>query len=104
MPSIPLGIEAYNRPSGFQPEVRLLNMYLEEDKSGASPDKFYRLQRPGLAIYATLPAVARGLYRKDGVLGGAPIAASGNKLYRIDGSLVTEIGTITSSLETIHIS
>lgn len=45
---IPLGIGAYKRTAAFAPEVVCLNFLLEPDKSGISPDKIVRVQRPGL--------------------------------------------------------
>lgn len=48
MPIVPLGIGSYKRSDGLTPEVVLRNLYLEEDKSGISPDKTLRIQRPGL--------------------------------------------------------
>ena len=47
MPALPLGLEAYERSRGSVPEVRLVNLYHEEDKSGGSLDQTQRLQRPG---------------------------------------------------------
>lgn len=45
---IPLGLGAYKRNAAFAPEVVCLNMVLEKDVSGISPDKIIRVQRPGL--------------------------------------------------------
>ncbi len=83
MPSIPLAINAYKRAAGFQPEVRCRNMYVEEDKSGASPDNLMRIDRPGLTEWVTLPDDVRGLFRVDGLFGGAVYAVAGVNLYTI---------------------
>jgi hypothetical protein len=48
VPIVPLGIGSYKRSDGLVPEVVLRNLYLEQDKSGISPDKTLRVQRPGL--------------------------------------------------------
>lgn len=83
MPAIPLGINAYARSNAFQPEVELVNLVLEEDKSGASPDKVMRVQRPGLADYLNLSGGLRGIFQTDNVLSGAWFAAHGGTLSRI---------------------
>lgn len=94
MPAIPLGIDAYRRGDSFQPEVRLVNMYLEADKSGASPDQFFRIQRPGLAPFQTLGADIRGIWQQDGVLDSAAFAVAGTGLVSFDGATSTPIGTV----------
>lgn len=93
MPSVPLGLKSYKRQSAFQPEVELVNLYLEPDESGGSPDKFMRIKRPGLVRHATLPGPVAGLYRKDGVFGGTLFAASAGNLYAITNS-VTLLGAL----------
>ena len=70
MPAIPLGLESYKRANGFEPEVQLRNLLLEEDKSGASPDNFMRISRPGLSR-VIVAGTARGIHRQPGFLGGA---------------------------------
>jgi hypothetical protein len=75
MPAIPLAINAYQRDDAFQPETICVNFYLEEDKTGLSPDKVMRLQRPGLASFATSAGPVRGVFQQDGVLS--------NKLFAV---------------------
>lgn len=58
---VPLGFGAYRRTDAFVPEVKCLNLYLEKDDSGLSPDKTLRIQRPGLSLYAAMSAPVRGL-------------------------------------------
>ncbi len=94
MPAVPLAINAYKRAAGFQPEVRCRNMYVEEDKSGASPDNLMRIDRPGLTLWTTLPASTRGVFRVDGLFGGAVYAAAGNRLYTITEGSYTDLGGI----------
>lgn len=48
MPAVPLGVKAYRRSDAMVPETRLVNMWLEKDESGVSPDGLMRVQRPGL--------------------------------------------------------
>lgn len=95
MTAVPLGLGAYKRSASFQPEVELVNLYLEEDKSGASPDKYMRLQRPGLAPFATLSSPIRGLYGADGVIGGAWVVCYGTTLSTLDPA-ETVIGTVAA--------
>ncbi|HEV2816711.1 MAG TPA: hypothetical protein VGW40_05770 [Allosphingosinicella sp.] len=104
MPNIPLGIQSYDRPSGFEPEVQLVNFYMEKDESGASPDQFFRIQRPGLTLFAELPDPVRGLYRSDGTTFNLPLVASGGELYEIDGATQTPLGDIGSDGDTVSIA
>jgi hypothetical protein len=94
MPAVPLGRGAYKRDNSFQPNVEMLNLLLEEDKSGASPDGYFRLGRPGLTLSYTLPAPIRGLFRQDRVFGGDVFASSGALLYRGTAS----VGAITAGV------
>lgn len=85
---VPLGIGAYRRNAAFVPEVRLVNLYLEEDKSGVSPDKTMRVQRPGLMLDHDYGAPVRGLgYR---LTSGQVMVAAGDGLFA--GTM--RIGTI----------
>lgn len=94
MPAIPLGIDAYKRSDGFQPEVRLVNMLLEADKSGASPDQFFRVQRPGLSPFVTLGGSIRGIFQQNGVLSGLPFAVAGDTFGSFDAGGLTAIGAV----------
>lgn len=94
MPVIPLAIDAYKRGDAFQPEVVCLNMLLEEDKSGASPDKVARITRPGLTAYTELPDTVRGMFRQQGLFGGVTFSAAGTKLYSLAAGTYTEEGEI----------
>lgn len=94
MPAIPLGIDAYKRSDGFQPEVRLVNLMLEADKSGASPDQFMRVQRPGLNPFVTLGGSIRGLFQQDGVLTSRAFAVAGGSFVSFDATGSTTIGAV----------
>lgn len=79
---VPLGIGAYKRTAAFAPEVVCLNMVLEPDKSGISPDKIVRIQRPGLSqigIRGNGPVQAID-YRPQS---GAQLVVSGGRLYDV---------------------
>lgn len=77
MPAVPLGIDSYKR--SLVPEVVLKNMYVEKDKSGQSPDKLVRIQRPGLVVDKTLTGPVRALLNR--VSSGARITVAGSRLY-----------------------
>lgn len=94
MVAIPLGLQAYERTNTGYPEVILRNLYLEEDKSGASVDQVLRLQRPGLRKLLDFPAPIRAIYQTDGVFGGQGFVVAGTKFYRTDFATITEIGEV----------
>ena len=104
MPSVPLGLQSYARARGIQPETRLVNLYLEEDESGASPDQTYRLQRPGLNRLLTFPAAIRGIYQSDNVLSSQTIVVAGDRLYTSDLAGFTDVGALTSDGDTASIA
>jgi hypothetical protein len=81
MPAVPLGLKSYKRLGSFEPEVRLVNLFIEPDESGASPDSVMRVQRPGLVQVANLPGPALATYQGDNVLGGALFAIVGRELW-----------------------
>jgi hypothetical protein len=94
MPAVPLGLQAYGRARGLQPETRLRNLYIEKDESGGSPDQVYRLQRPGLTRLVEFPAAIRGIYQADNVLGSLTAVVAGDTLYTTDNASFDAIGTI----------
>lgn len=94
MPPVPLAINAYKRADAFQPEVICRNVYVEEDKSGGSPDNLMRIDRPGLTSYAALPSPIRGMHREPGLFGGVTFAAAGSRLYRVTLGASTDVGGI----------
>lgn len=67
-------------------------MYLEQDKSGTSPDDLQRIQRPGLTIYGSMPNPTKAIFQQDGVLGGAVFGIGGNTLYAVPGSAIGVAG------------
>lgn len=79
MPAVPLGIGAYKRTDGPLPEVKLFNFYLEEDKSGLSPDKLVRIQRPGLQGEHTYAALIRAAHYRSS--NGERLVISGSTLF-----------------------
>lgn len=94
MPAIPLGQKAYRRLANFQPEVELINMFLEADESGASVERFDRIMRPGLSLsYNWSASNGRGIYTQKGVLSGSLMQVAGSRLFR-DG---TNLGSIAGT-------
>lgn len=89
MPVVPLGVDSYKR--GLVPEVVLKNLYVEKDKSGQSPDKLIRLQRPGLVVDQTYGGPIRALLNR--LATGTRITVAGGKLY----SGAAEAGSIAGS-------
>lgn len=94
---IPLGTGAYRRDAGLQPLVELYNLLMEKDDSGASPDKFFRIQRPGLAPYVSIATPVNGLFKQDGVLSGQTFAVGGSLLYTITQGGSTLVGSVAGS-------
>ena len=91
MPSIPLGAKAYRRLANFQPEVVLLNLFMEADDSGASPDKMVRIMRPGLTLRDSIGSgTVRGIFRQPNFLDGSLFRLVGSQVYRNS----TEIGSV----------
>jgi len=97
MPPVPLALSAYRRDDAFQPESLCVNFYLEEDKSGASPDNVMRLQRPGLTEHIDLGGAVRGLFQQDQVFSGLLFAVAGGSLLSIDDGTKTNIGAVGGS-------
>jgi hypothetical protein len=95
VPAVALGIKAYQRSAAFYPQTELVNMYLEKDESGASPDGVLRLPRPGLVTVATTQKSIRGMFRRDRVFGGIIFYAAGNRFGSLDAGAFLEIGNIT---------
>ena len=79
MPIAPLGIGSYKRSDGLVPEVVLRNLYLEEDKSGISPDKTLRVQRPGLVLERDYGAPTRAVHYRTAT--NERLVVAGGQLY-----------------------
>lgn len=75
---IPLGIGAYKRSDGLVPETVLRNLYLEADKSGISPDKTLRIQRPGLTRVYDYGALIRAAHYRSA---GDRLVIAGGSLF-----------------------
>ncbi len=102
MPVVPLGTQAYQRLASNSPEVRLVNLFMEEDQSGASPDQFQRLQRPGLTAVATFGAPVRGLYQSDNAITSTTVIVAGTKWFHHDGVNIVDIATVADDGATVR--
>lgn len=92
MPSIPLGLSAYQRAD--LPPVTLKNMFYEKTPANLE-DQVALFSRPRLVgRYAAGSGPIRGVFRKGGAILNRLVALSGNKLYRVDAGSATEIGTV----------
>lgn len=98
MPVVPLGMKAYRRNGAFVPEVQCVNMLLEKDENGASPDGVIRVQRPGLDLEMATPFSVRGLYQQA-IIAGTPwlLGVMGTGLYVISGGVATLRGAVAGS-------
>lgn len=103
MPQIPLGLSSKRRKTAWMPEVRVLNWLAEKDETNHF-DGISHIQRPGLALFATLnDGPVRGLFRQAGTFGGDFMAVSDEELYRVDDQGVeTLVGSIPGSQRTTY--
>ena len=78
-------MKAYRRNSGFIPEVKCYNFYLEKDESGISPDGTLRIQRPSLTDSTEIASPVRGVIGNP--LNSTLVSVGAENLY-IDSTLV----------------
>lgn len=102
MPAIPLGNQAYSRSGASQPETRLVNLFMEKDESGGSPDELMRLQRPGLTRIASLPSAIRGMYQSDNQVSNALLVVAGDQWLSLDGAPATLIATVPNDGDSVR--
>jgi hypothetical protein len=102
MPVIPLGAAAYNRDASFLPEVELINLYVEDDASGASVDEKLRLQRPGLVHFGNVAGAVRGMFQSDGVAGSRTFLVAADKLQTITNTATSTLGTVSNDGTQAH--
>jgi hypothetical protein len=91
MPDIDFGVSAYKRDRGNLPELPVVNMFVEQAKT--EPKQVVLQSRPGLIDNEVDSGAGpvKGIFQKDGVLGGDLFTVSAGSLYR-DGVLVGAIG------------
>lgn len=99
MVTLPLGINAYKRQYAFEPEVQLINRFMEQDPANLR-EHTALLARPGTTNITRFGAEhIRGLYSTPGLFNGDLFGVSGSTLYRYnDADGVTAItGTINGT-------
>jgi hypothetical protein len=83
MPEIPLGTSSHNRRTTWNPEVRVLNMLVEQTATNQY-DGVDHIQRPGLTKLMNIgPNPIQGIFRQAGTFGGDFLLAQGAELYRV---------------------
>jgi hypothetical protein len=94
VPSISYGAGAYRRSNGNLPELRLINMFVEQAKT--SENQVALLSRPGLsALHTNGSGPINGIFAKPGTLSGDVFSISGSALYR--GTSAIASGTIAGT-------
>jgi hypothetical protein len=94
MPSIPYGTGAYRRTNGNFPELKLINLFVEQAKT--SENGVALLSSPGLSVSSTVgTGPINGLFSKEGTFSGDVFAISGTALYRAGAAVAS--GTIAGT-------
>lgn len=89
--SVPLGVQAYNRTYGQEPEIKLENRFFETNPAN-QVEQNSLLARPGNTFFLGIgTAPARILAHQPGVHNGDLFIVSANLLYRYDGTTITPI-------------
>lgn len=92
MPSVSYGSGAYRRNNGNFPELKLVNMFVEQAKT--SENQVALLSRKGLSSFASRgTGPITGIFQQAGVFSGDQFVVSGGTLYRGATSLGTIAGT-----------
>ncbi len=92
MPSIAYGTGIYRRTNGNFPELKLINMFVEQAKT--SEQGFALMSRPGLGLLATAgTGPINGMFCKAGTLSGAVFSISNATIY----SGTTSVGSIAGT-------
>lgn len=100
MTMLPLGIGAYKRTQAGEPEIKLVNRYVEQDPANLE-EHTALLSRPGTNILNSYPPDdlskrIRGNYSKRGIFNSDLFTVSGENLYRTasDGTKTQITGQI----------
>lgn len=99
MVSVPIGLNAYKRDFAAEPEVQLVNRYVERTPTNLK-EHVTLVGRPGTALLQHYDGGdggnIRGLYSKEGLFDTALFVVSGPNLYRTetDESTVTITGEV----------
>jgi len=94
MVTLPLGIGAYKRRSAREPEIRLVNRFVEKSPVNLK-EHVALLSRPGNHLLANFPAGqggnVRGTYSRPGLFNSDLFVVAGPNFYRYDGTTRTQI-------------
>ena len=94
MTSVPLGINAYNRTYGQEPEIQLVNRFFEENPTNQI-EKSALLSRPGTTFFLKVGGgPIRRFEHQPGAFDDDLFIVSGPTLFRYDGETILEIGGI----------
>lgn len=104
MTTLPLGVNAYNRASAAEAEIKLINRFLEANPANLE-EHIALLTRPGTRAFAYAPGsvstqAPRGLYSRPGLFNGDLFAVTGPNLWRIDaatGATTAISGTLSGA-------
>src|SRR5258708_13718749 len=97
MVAIPLGISAYKRTAGGEPEIVLQNRYLEKDPGNLVENSTLLARAGSNSLNQYAGGTIRGNFSKLGLFGGDLFTASGHNLWRTN--VLTQIETqITGTL------
>lgn len=100
MTTVPIGVGAYDRKSAKEPEIQLINRFLEGDPTNLVEHTalLSRFGTKGLGYFPpnTSTGIIRGLYSKEGLFDSNLFVVSGNNLYRrmTDGTRQQITGTV----------
>lgn len=86
MVTVPLGVSAYKRTFSGEPEVRLVNRFLETNPTNLR-EKIALLSRAGtVSLGQFAGGLIRSTYSKVGLFGGDLFIVSGSNLYRLSAT------------------
>ena len=94
MTSVPLGINAYNRTFGQEPEIEVVNRFFEENPTNLV-EKSALLSRPGTTFFLSVgEAPIRRLEHQLGAFNDDLFIVANNSLFRFDSTTVTPISGV----------
>lgn len=98
MVTVPLGVEAYSRQYAGEPEIRLVNRYLEQNPTNLR-EKIALITRPGSNnVLNTGAGTCRGNFSDTGLFDGDLFTVYGTQLFRVSATSVTPItGTLAEN-------
>ena len=100
MAKVPLTRTTWRRDYAGSVQLRLLNRFFEEDPSSTIDDTAL-IARPGTDSYRAFGSgTMRGNFTQPGFFGGDLFVASGQTLYRWDGTTETAITGVLSAEDT----